>query len=190
MKIVEITPFTVLLADGSEEVVLTPVRRSIRKTPQKRSALKNTPVVTTPQIISENRHLDIHTSPGLRLTPDNASLSNELAIIGTGIEAGETREDATCSETREEDAGGPGMDLELKENEMDCDLEQQAPVVLKSACKSTNSISRKTPRSKVTFQSPAELEDQQRTPECGTGNEAATPVSLPQVNDFGKPLIC
>ena len=112
--------FNVFLADDSDEVVLTPVRRSIRKTPQKqRSTLKNTPVVTTPKIISED-------GPGLRLTPDNVSLPNdELTVIGTGMEAEETREEATRVETSEEDAGGIGMDLKMKEDEMECDPEQQ-----------------------------------------------------------------
>ena len=127
-------------------MVLTPVRRSIRKTPQKRSILSNnTPVVvTTPKIISEN-------SPGLRLTPDNGSQSNELAITGASVEIN--------SDTREDDARGMGSPSQV--GVVQCELEQEKPAVLNSACKSTKSRSRKS-SGKVTFQSP----DQERTPEC------------------------
>ena len=150
-----------------------PIRRSIRKTPHKLPTLKNTPVVvTTPKIISED-------SPGLRLTPDNANLPNELTVISTGMEAEETREEATPGETSEEDGGGIGMVLQLKDDEMECVLEQQSPVA-KSASKSTVSKSRKTP-GKVIFQSPAEFGDQQMTPEY-EDNAVATPVSLVQTN--------
>ena len=123
------------LADGSDEVVLTPVRRSIRKTPQKRSMLRNnTPVVvTTPKIISEN-------SPGLRLTPDNHP--NELAITGTCMQVDDTREGAAR-----------GVDLPPQDNGMQCDLEKQEPAVLKSACKSAGNKSRKSSGT-VSFQSP------------------------------------
>ena len=177
-------------------MVLTPVRRSIRKTP--RSALKNTPVVTTPKIVSED-------SPGLRLTPDNGNLPNDLAVTGTAMEIRETHEEPSIGEIHEEqgqvetlgedareetpeadkDACGSGTDLELKEDGMESDLEQQEPVVLESACKSTGRKSRKTP-GRVTFQSPAELEDQQRTPEC-TEMKVATPLSVPNVD---SPAAC
>lgn len=134
----------IFLADDFDEIVLTPVRRSVRNTPQKRTALRNTPViVSTPKIISED-------SPGLRLTPDNANLPSDMADIGAcvGVEG-----------TREEDVPQDGME----QNEIK--FEQETTVVLKSACKSTLNKSRKTP-GRVTFQSPAEIGDQQRTPEC------------------------
>lgn len=142
------------LADGSDEVVLTPVRRSIRKTPQKRSILRNnTPVVvTTPKIISEN-------SPGLRLTPDNHP--NELAITGTCMQVDGTHEEAAR-----------GVDLQSQEDEMQCDLQQQEPVVLKSACKSAENKSRK-PSGTVSFQSP-NLEE--TTPESALHEVFSSPV--------------
>ena len=165
-------------------MVLTPVRRSTRKTPLNRSVLKNTPVVvTTPKIISED-------SPGLRLTPDNADLPKEMFTVGTVMDTEETREEAARGETSEkevcsedseeatrgetsEEGCGPGMDLRQKDDEMECDFGEHAAVALKSACKSANSKSRTF---SVTFQSPAELElgDHQRTPEC-TEQETATP---------------
>ena len=113
---------------------MTPVRRSIRKTPQKRSMLRNTPVVvTTPKIISEN-------SPGLRLTPDNHP--NELTITGTCMQVDDRREGAAR-----------GVDLQPQDNEMQCDLEKQEPAVLKSACKAAGNKSRKSSGT-VSFQSP------------------------------------
>ena len=142
-----------LISAGFDEVVLTPVRRSIRNTPQKRTALRNTPViVSTPKIISED-------SPGLRLTPDNVNIPSDMTDIGSSVGAEGTREEATRSETSEEDVPQDGME----QNEIK--FEQEAPVVLKSACKSTLSKSGKTP-GRVTFQSPAGIGDQQRTPEC------------------------
>ena len=180
------------LSDGSDdEVVLTPVRRSTRKTPLNRSVLKNTPVVvTTPKKISED-------SPGLRLTPDNADLPNEMFTMGTVMNTEETREEAargetsekevcsedseeaTCGETSEEGCG-PGVDLQQKVDEMEYDLGQHAAVALKSACKSANNKSRKF---SVTFQSPAKLElgDQQKTPECTEHEIATSPVDSPAV---------
>ena len=174
-------------------MVLTPVRRSTRKTPLNRSMLKNTPVVvTTPKIISED-------SPGLRLTPDNADLPNEMFTMGTVmgteetlVEAarGETVEKEVCSEGSEEatrgetsaseEGCGPEMNLQQKDDKMECDFGQHAAVALKSACKSANSISRKF---SVTFQSPADLElgDQQRTPECTEQEIATSPVDSPAV---------
>ena len=142
------------LADGSDEVVLTPVRRSIRKTPQKRSVLRNnTPVVvTTPKIISEN-------SPGLRLTPDNHP--NELAITGTCMQVDETHEGAAR-----------GEDLQSQEDEMQCDLQQQEPVVLKSACKSAENKSRR-PSGTVSFQSP---NPEETTPESAQHEVFSSPV--------------
>lgn len=141
-------------SDGSDEVVLTPVRRSIRKTPQKRSVLRNnTPVVvTTPKIISEN-------SPGLRLTPDNHL--NELAITGTCMQVDETHEGAAR-----------GEDLQPQEDEMQCDLQQQEPVVLKSACKSAENKSRK-PLGTVSFQSP---NPEETTPESALHEVFSSPV--------------
>ena len=160
--------------------MLTPVRRSIRKTPQKRSVLRNnTPVVvTTPKIISEN-------SPGLRLTPDNGYQPNELAITGTCMQVEETREEdaremdlhpqensglrlapdngnqpnelaitATCmlvEDTRE--GAAREKDPQPQEDEMQCDVQQQEPAVLKSACKPAENKSRKSSGT-VTFQSP------------------------------------
>lgn len=156
-------------------MVLTPVRRSTRKTPLKQSVLNNTPVVvTTPKIISED-------SPGLRLTPDNACLPNGMDTIGNVMEtkdtsgvaaSGENCEEDACSqtceqvnrgETSEKDPCGTGMVMERDEEKMECDIGNHEPVVLKSACKSANSKSRKC---SVSFQSPARLVDQQKTPEC------------------------
>lgn len=143
----------IFLADDFDEIVLTPVRRSVRNTPQKRTALRNTPaIVSTPKIISED-------SPGLRLTPDNANIPSDMADIGACVGVEGTREEATRSETSEEDVPQDGME----QNEIK--FEQETTVVLKSACKSTLNKSRKTP-GRVTFQSPAEIGDQQRTPEC------------------------
>ena len=163
-------------------MVLTPVRRSTRKTPLNRSVHKNTPVVvTTPKVISED-------SPGLRLTPDNAHLPTELVTMETVMDTEETREEAARGETYEKDACSedseeathgesgeescePEMDFQQKDDEMECDFGQHTAVALKSACKSANSNSRTF---SVTFQSPAELGDQQSTPEC-TGHEIITP---------------
>ncbi|XP_078360914.1 uncharacterized protein LOC144645274 isoform X3 [Oculina patagonica] len=152
--------------DDSNDVVLTPVRRSVRKTPQKRSMLNNnTPVVvTTPKIISEN-------SPGLRLTPDYGNQLNELVITGASVEI--------QSDTREGDARGMGD--QPQENEMQCDLEEEKPAVLKSACKTTESTSRKTP-GKVTFQSP----DQARTPECAVLEVACSPMVTAVLDSEGS----
>lgn len=148
--------------DGSDEVVLTPVRRSIRKTPQIRSMINaNTPVVvSTPKIISEN-------SPGLRLTPDNGNQPNELAITGKGVEI--------QAETREDDTRG--TDLQLEEVAMQCDEQE----VLKSVCKSTEKKSRKS-SGKVTFQSP----DQQTTPECEVFEVAGSPMVTAGLDSEGS----
>ena len=153
-------------------MVLTPVRRSTRKTPLKQSMPNNTPVVvTTPKIISED-------SPGLRLTPDNACLPNGMDIIENVMETKETHEGAArgenCEEdlcfeqvnrgeTSEKDSCVTGMGVQRDEEKMECDLGNHEPVVLKSACKSANSKSRKC---SVSFQSPARLVHQQKTPEC------------------------
>lgn len=147
-------------------MVLTPVRRSIRKTPQKRSMINNnTPVVvTTPKIISKN-------SPGLRLTPDNGNQPNELAVTGASVEI--------QSDTREDDARGVGV--HLQEDEMQCDLEEVKPAVLKSARKSTKSASRKS-SGKVTFQSP----DQEKTPECGVLEVACSPMVTAVLDSEGS----
>ena len=125
--------------------MLTPVRRSIRKTPQKRfMAVNGTPVVvTTPKIISED-------SPGLRLTPDNGNPPGDVNVVGTSMEIGEL-----CEE------GVSEMEHREEESEMQCDLEQRKPEILKSACKTTENKSQKTP-GKVTFQTP----DIESTPEC------------------------
>ena len=111
---------------------------------------KNTPVVvTTPKIISEN-------SPGLRLTPDNGNQPNELAITGTCMQVEDTRE----------------MDHEPQEDEMQCDLEQQEPAVLKSACKPAENKSRKSSGT-VTFHSPNAEEN---TPESAIHEVFSSPV--------------
>jgi len=146
-------------SDGSDEVVLTPVRRSIRKTPQKRSILRNnTPVVvTTPKVISEN-------SPGLRLTPDNHP--NKLAITGTCMQVEDTSE----------------MDHQLQEDEMQCDLEQQEPAVLKSACKPAENKSRKSSGT-VTFQSP---NPEESTPESAVDEVFCSPVVSTGLNGTGS----
>lgn len=163
----------IFLADGFDEVVLTPVRRSIRNTPQKRTALRNTPViVSTPKIISED-------SPGLRLTPDNANTPSDMTDIGASVGVEGTCEEATRNENSEEDVPQSGMEQsEIK-------FEQEVPLVLKSARKSTLNISRKTP-GRVTFQSPAEIEDQQRTPEC---KEDAVVTSVSQSIQVDSPAL-
>lgn len=147
-------------------MVLTPIRRSIRKTPQKRSMLRNnTPVVvTTPKIISEN-------SPGLRLTPDNDNQPNELAITGTSVEIEDTREGAAR-----------GVTPQLLEDEMQCDLEQQEPQVLKSACKSTGNKSRKS-SGKVSFQSP---NSEETTPECAVHEVFCNPMVSTGLDSAGS----
>ena len=153
----------VSLADGSEEVELTPVRRSIRKTPQKRSI--NTPVVvTTPKIISEN-------SPGLRLTPDNGNQPNELAITGTCMQVEDTREGSACE-----------MDQLPQENEIQYDLEQQKPAVLKSACKPVENNSRKSSGT-VSFQSP---NPEESTLETALPEVFSSPVVSTDLNSTGS----
>ena len=146
--------------------MLTPVRRSIRKTPQKRSVLRNnTPVlVTTPKIISEN-------SPGLRLTPDNGNQPNELAITRTCMQVEDTREGAA----RE-------MDLQPHEDEMQCDLKQQEPAVLKSACKPLDNKTRKSSGT-VTFQSP---DSDESTPESAVHEVFSYPVESTGLDSTGS----
>lgn len=112
----------------------------------------NTPVVvTTPKIIGEN-------SPGLRLTPDNHP--NELAITGTSMQVDDTHEGAAR-----------GVDLQPQEDEMQCDLEQQKPTVLKSACKSAQNKCRKS--STVSFQSP---NPEDNTPESALHEVFSSPL--------------
>ena len=144
--------------------MLTSVRRSVRKTPQKRSMLRNnTPVVvTTPKIISEN-------SPGLRLTPDNHP--NELVITGTCMQVDDMREIAAR-----------GVDLQSQEDEMKCDLQQQEPAVLKSACKPAGDKSRKSSGT-VTFQSP---NPEESTPESAFHEVFPSPVVSTGVDGTGS----
>lgn len=145
---------------------MTPVRRSIRKTPQKRSMLRNnTPVVvTTPKIISEN-------SPGLRLTPDNGNQPNDLAITGTCMQVEDTREGSA----RE-------MGHQPQENEMQCDLELQEPAVLNSACKPAENNSRKSSGT-VSFQSP---NPEESTPESARQEVFCSPVVSTGLNSTGS----
>ena len=112
-------------------------------------------VVSTPKVISED-------SPGLRLTPDNSNQLNEFAITGTSVEI--------QSNTREGDVRE--VDLQLQEDEMQCDHDQERPAVLKSASKSTEKKSRKS-LGKVTFQS----SDQESTPECEVFEVACGPTA-------------
>lgn len=162
--------------DDSNDVVLTPVRRSTRRTPSKPSILKGTPVVvTTPKIINQD-------SPGLRLTPDNADKPNEMAISGNAMESERTHElaalDETCAEKPlgEKDTFGTEVDPKIEEDKM----EINPPVILKSACKSTRSRSQMF---SVTFQSPTEIEDQQRTPESTDQEEGNVPVNSASVSN-------
>lgn len=159
----------VSLADGSDEVELTPVRRSIRKTPQKRSMLRNnTPVVvTTPKIISEN-------SPGLRLTPDNGNQPNALAITGTYMQVEDTRGGSACEMDHQPH--------QPQENEIQCDLEQQKPAVLKSACKPVENNSRKSSGT-VSFQSP---NSEESTPEFALPEVFSSPVVSTDLNSTGS----
>ena len=125
----------------------------------------NTPVVvTTPKIISEN-------SPGLRLTPDNGNQPNELAIAGTSVEVEDKHEGAARR-----------MNLQLQEYEMQCDLEQREPAVLKSACKSTENKSRKS-SGNVTFQSP---NPEESTPECAVHEVFCSPVVSTGLDSVGS----
>ena len=143
---------------------MTPVRRSIRKTPQKRSMLRNnTPVVvTTPKIISEN-------SPGLRLTPDNKP--NEMAVTGTCMQVDDTHEGAARR-----------VDLQPQEDEMQCDLQQQEPAVLKSACKPAGDKSQKSSAT-VSFQSP---NPEESTPESALHEVFSSPVVSTGLDSTGS----
>ncbi|XP_022798133.1 uncharacterized protein LOC111336320 isoform X2 [Stylophora pistillata] len=141
--------------DGSDEVVLTPVRRSIRKTPQLRVMAGNsTPViVTTPKIISED-------STRLRLTPDNGIQPSEMVVTGTRMKLEEPSEESVCE-----------MECKKEDDEMHCDFEQGKQEVLKSACKTTQDKPRKTP-GKVTFQSPGH----EITPACAAHERVGSPM--------------
>ncbi|XP_015767082.1 PREDICTED: uncharacterized protein LOC107345681 isoform X3 [Acropora digitifera] len=149
--------------DDNGEVVLTPVRRSTRRTPMKASTIKSTPVVvTTPKITTED-------SPGLRLTPNNANVANEVTAPVEAMDTEETQKDAVLGESCE-GVGETGMEPKNEGNKMDID----PLLILKSACKSAKRESRML---SVTFQSPTENEHQQQTAESTDLEEATEPVS-------------
>lgn len=149
--------------DDNGEVLLTPVRRSTRRTPMKASTIKSTPVVvTTPKITTED-------SPGLRLTPNNANVANEVTAPVEAMDTEETQKDAVLGESCE-GVGETGMEPKNEGNKMDID----PLLILKSACKSAKRESRML---SVTFQSPTENEHQQQTAESTDQEEANEPVS-------------
>lgn len=145
---------------------MTPVRRSIRKTPQLRVMAGNsTPViVTTPMIISED-------SPGLRLTPDNGIQPSEMVVTGSRMKLEEPSQEDVCE-----------MESKQQEGKIHCDLEQVKPEVLKSARKITEDKPRKA-LGKVTFQSPG----QESTPAYAAHEGGSTPTET-AVEDNPDPV--
>ena len=128
-------------ADGTEEVVLTPVRRSNRKTPQKLLARENTPVVvTTPKKISDS-------SPGLRLTPQVSNGVHDEQALAFSVSESEKPHDNGCIKVSGITVMKEGSDEEM--------MERPNPTFGLSC--TPISQSRKTP-GKVTFQSPGNLD--------------------------------